>query len=228
MRGHRPWRTNRAAVLPSTQTGNRVLAVKTDPGCASGSILVMVLVICVVDREFVLPVGGIVLTQNHRQECLSLAYVHAVTGLAGVNLIIGRRHDYGVDGTLRAIVEINGRHVESGYPVDFQLKASMRWECDGSDVVYDLEAHTYNDMVGRTANECPLVLMLLCLPKDSHHWLDTTEKELVLRHGCYWTILEGEPTKNTQTKRVRLPKSNLLTANAIKDILAIERGRRNR
>lgn len=166
-----------------------------------------------------------VLTESHTQECLSLAYVHAVTGRAGVNLHVGLRHDYGVDGTFRPVVNVNGRRVESGHSVDFQLKASINWEQDGENVAYDLEAKTYNDMVGRTDSASPLILLLLCLPRDSATWLAGTETELILRHCCYWLKLSGEPTDNARSKRVFIPRANLLTPEAVLKILATERAR---
>lgn len=165
------------------------------------------------------------LTEAHTQECLSLAYVHAVTGRAGVNLFVGGRHDYGVDGTFKPVVNVNGRRVESGHPVDFQLKASINWRHDGDAVVYDLEAKTYNDMVGRLPTAIPLILLLLCLPKDGEIWLEGTESELVLRHCCYWMKISGDSTDNSATKRIRIPRSNVLTPEAVLTILAMERAR---
>jgi hypothetical protein len=166
-----------------------------------------------------------VLTESHTQECLSLAYVHAVTGLAGVNLDVKPRHDYGVDGTFRPVINRDGRLVDSGYNVDFQLKSSINWEYDQDFVVYDLEAKTYNDMVGRAEYAIPLILLLLCLPRNRAIWLAGTETELILRHCCYWMKLSGEPTNNNTTKRIRIPRSNLLTPEAVQTILADERAR---
>ena len=165
------------------------------------------------------------LTQSHTQECLSLACVHAVTGKAGVNLHVGSRHDYGVDGTFRPVINLNGRRVESGFPVDFQLKSTINWEYKGDFVVYDLEAKTYNDMIGRAENAIPLILLLLCLPRNSAIWLAGTETELILRHCCYWMKLSGEPTGNDTKKRIRIPRSNLLTPDAVLTTLATERAR---
>ena len=154
---------------------------------------------------------------------MSLAYVHAVTGKAGVNLVVGARHDYGVDGAFRLVTNLNGRRVETGYPVDFQMKSTINWGYDGGFVVYDLEAKTYNAMVGRARTAIPLILLLLCLPRDSAAWLAGTETELILRHCCYWMKLSGEPTDNKTKKRIRIPRSNLLTPEAVLTILARER-----
>ena len=154
-----------------------------------------------------------------------MAYVHAVSGRAGVNLQVGARHDYGVDGTLLPVVNFDGRRVQSGHPVDFQLKSTINWEYDEDSVIYDLEAKTYNDMVSRGANAIPLILILLCLPRDTSLWTSVTEHELTLRHCCYWENVRGEPSDNKTTKRIRIPRANLLTADAIIAIIAAERAR---
>jgi hypothetical protein len=78
------------------------------------------------------------ITLQHREECLSLAYVHALAGNAGVSLSAQRVHDYGIDGTFRSIKIVGTRRVESGYSVDFQMKATINWEHQGTDVAYDL------------------------------------------------------------------------------------------
>jgi Domain of unknown function (DUF4365) len=143
-----------------------------------------------------------VITENHTQECLSLAFVHALTGVAGVNLLIGRRHDYGVDGTFRPVSATGARHIETGFPVDFQLKSTVNWELAEDYIVYDLEAKTYNDLVGRDPNGVPCVLILLCLPRASTEWLVGTETELVLRNCCYWEQLSQGQRPRTRAQNV--------------------------
>lgn len=165
------------------------------------------------------------ITENHTQECLSLAFVHALTGVAGVNLQVrDRRHDYGIDGTFRPVTD-GTRHVENGFPVDFQLKSTINWEFVEDHIVYDVEAKTYNDLVGREPGSIPCILILLCLPKASNEWLVGTETELVLRNCCYWIQLTGTKTDNTSTKRIHIPRKNLLSVAGIREILKTERAR---
>lgn len=52
------------------------------------------------------------LTLQHMQECLSLPFVNALAGSAGVNLANVRTHDYGVDGTFLPVVVRGKRRVE--------------------------------------------------------------------------------------------------------------------
>ena len=148
------------------------------------------------------------ITSNHTQECLSLAFVHALTGVAGVNLQLWRRHDYGIDGTFRP-VSAGPRHIENGFPVDFQLKSTINWSVDGDYVVYDIEAQTYNDLVMRDPAGVPCLLILLCLPNGTEDWLAGSESEMVLKNCCYWEQLTGGATENTSKKRIRIPRKNL-------------------
>ncbi len=149
-----------------------------------------------------------------------------MAGRAGVNLSAQRVHDYGVDGTFRSIKIVGKRRVETGYAVDFQLKATTQWEHKGSEVVYDLEVKNYNDMVQRDSDAAPCILILLCLPSQEKDWLESDETRMVLQHCCYWVQLHGEPTTNTSTKRIFIPRSNALTAQAIVSILESEHKRR--
>jgi hypothetical protein len=152
--------------------------------------------------------------------------VHALTGFAGVNVRLGeRRHDYGVDGSMYNVRVGGGRHVDDGYPVDFQMKASTNWSIDGDDVIYDIEAKTYNDMVQRNADvsAVSLILFLLSLPKDSAHWLTVTENNMVLKNCCYWIKLSGAPTTNTSSTRIRIPRQNVLNHRGVVELLRRER-----
>lgn len=166
------------------------------------------------------------ITLQHTEECLSLAFVHALAGRAGVSLAAQRVHDYGIDGTFRSVKIIGKRRVETGYAVDFQMKATTTWEHNGSEVVYDLEAKNYNDMVQRDGAATPCILILLCLPSDHENWIDADEDRLILQRCCYWTQLDGDPSPNSYTKRIFIPRKNALTPQAIASIMADEQKRR--
>jgi hypothetical protein len=168
------------------------------------------------------------ITIQHTQESLCLAHIYAVAGVAGVNFAIKDVYDYGVDGQLSPVVDRGGRRVNSGYPLDFQAKATVNWELEDQDIVYDLEAKTYNDIASRTPSETTLVLILLCLPKSRSDWHGTSYEETVLRHCCYWHTFSGELTSNTYKKTIRLPRANLLTAASLNDLLLLEKERRMR
>jgi hypothetical protein len=161
------------------------------------------------------------ITTQHTQELISQAYIHAIAGIAGVNFHSTRVYDYGVDGTLHPVKVINSRRIESGFPVDFQLKSSTSWEDNGTHITYDLEAKTYNDLVCRDSRAIPLILILLCLPKDHKDWVCWDEECIVMKKMCYWAVLDGEPTENKSSKRISIPKHQLFTPDTLKEILAL-------
>lgn len=166
------------------------------------------------------------LTDQHIEEGLSRAYVQAIASRAGINT--GRQeYDYGVDGTFNRIQIIRRRRVASGFPIDFQLKASIKWRLEDIHVVFDLEAKTYNDLVRRSSDRraAPLILILFCLPDRQEQWLETDEEQLILRRCCYWTRLTGTQTDRTQSIRIRIPRDQLLTSESLTELLRfVEQG----
>ena len=122
------------------------------------------------------------LTKQHIEEDLSRAYVQAVAAKAGVNLRINDRlHDYTIDGTFHQVSYTNGRRHESGFSLDFQLKATKNLIFAEASVKYDVEAETYNYMVKRTntPGTIALILIILSLPENENNWLSLTNEELV-------------------------------------------------
>jgi hypothetical protein len=93
-------------------------------------------------------------------------------------------------------------------------------------MAYDLEAKTFNDLARRDASVTTCILILLCLPKLPTNWLTGDEDQLILKHCCYWTTINGTPTVNSSTKRIWIPRSNTLTASSINSILRAERAKR--
>lgn len=159
------------------------------------------------------------LTEPHIKERLSMAYVDAIAGRAGVN-VTRALHDYGVDGTFHPIKKIPGGYTQSGFAVEFQLKATINGEIKDGSVVYDLEASAYNKMVSRDPREIPLVLLVMCLPSLETSWLRQNEKALLIQRSCYWFWEgNGPPTRNTSTIRISIPRTNLLDVNGLTGLL---------
>ncbi|OSQ32259.1 DUF4365 domain-containing protein [Thalassospira sp. MCCC 1A03138] len=172
-------------------------------------------------------------TEEHTKESLSRAYVSIVAGMAGI-IISKPDHDYGVDGTFAPVKgtvddgDSKERFLKGACKIDYQLKATTVWSYDNEkkEVIYDLEAKTYNDIVNRSSDDQPLILILMCLPKDKEKWLDISSEELILRNCCFWWLSSGNKTKNRGKVRIRIPESNILNVDAIKNLLDKERVRR--
>jgi hypothetical protein len=161
-----------------------------------------------------------VLTDQHIVEALSRAYVRAIAGRAGLNLAI-REYDYGVDGSFDAVLVRQNRRVESGFSLSFQLKASTQWQLDANDVIYDLEAKTYNDLILRRSlrGAVPCILILLALPTDSAKWLICEDTELRLGGACYWDYLSGSLSDNRSSVRIRIPRSQRLSPESLLSLM---------
>lgn len=167
------------------------------------------------------------ITQQHTQESLSRAFVYAVAGMAGVNLSIDRTFDYGIDGTFRPVAVRGDRRVENGIALDFQLKCTTQWVEDEDQIRYDLKAKNFNDMVTREEDAVSIILLLLCIPTEQARWAEFSGDHLILRKCCFFGFMQGEPVQNeSSTRRVWIPRANLLTAESLNHLLWAERRRR--
>ena len=161
------------------------------------------------------------LTEEHKKEALSRAFVQAVTAMAGIVWQLPD-FDYGVDGTFRQIAIRGNRRVVSGIGLDFQLKATHRWSLSEGNVRYELEAKTFSDLVQRrSVPGSPLLLIVLCLPLEATDWMTLGEDQLILRHSAYWFIPNAaQPdTANSSTKTISIPASQRLTPDQLTQLL---------
>ena len=168
------------------------------------------------------------LTIQHTEEDLSRAYVQAIAAKAGVNLSMkDRSHDYTIDGTFHQVSYFNGHYHETGFSLDFQLKASISCIIDDTHLRYDLDVETHNYLVDRAprAATTQVILILMVLPEAESEWLSFSEEELVLRRCCYWLYLSGERSNNARTQRIEISRQNFLTPNILNEVLtALEKG----
>lgn len=164
-----------------------------------------------------------VITQEHTQEALSYAYIHAIAGGAGMNLGVKTVFDYGIDGFFQPIKNLGGMLIPTGFNVEFQMKASTRWTHDDGNVVYDLDARAHRILTDRERGQPLAILILLCLPDEPGEWLDGCEDHLRLRNCCYWYRPDGPPTINVSSIRVRIPRTNVLTSASLRNIALLAR-----
>lgn len=163
------------------------------------------------------------ITVQHQKEALSQAYVRAVIAKAGFNF--GKTEfDYGIDGTIKDVINRNGRYVDSCFGINFQLKSSSDVSFQDGQVIYDLESKNYNDLVAESSM-LPNILILLVLPSNSDEWLDVTTDQLVLKKCAWWCSLEGqEPTTNQTTKRIRIPDCQIFSPASLVDLMEKVKG----
>jgi hypothetical protein len=167
------------------------------------------------------PLGSI--TNQHKEELLSVAYLIATCAVSGVKFGETRRHDYGIDGVFEKLGTSLDDNFPNGYPLNVQIKASINAKIGKADVTYKLDTSTFNNLVERNSKPraVPTILIVLALPKDPVQWLETTHENLLLRHGCYWMKLSGELSANSASQTIKIPKANLVTPQAIWDLLTL-------
>lgn len=152
------------------------------------------------------------MTDQHKEEALSRAFVQAIAARAGANVSI-RDFDYGIDGSFHEIAVIGSQRIEAGVTIHYQLKASKNCKVNVTDVIYDLDAGAYNRIVAiRNKSTVPCILLLLYLPSDPTQWFEICEDYLQLRKCCYWMIWQKTvPTANSQSERIHIPRNQHFT-----------------
>ncbi|MCU6792410.1 DUF4365 domain-containing protein [Paenibacillus sp. WQ 127069] len=149
------------------------------------------------------------------EESLSVSYVSAIVAQSGASFDIVSR-DYGVDVCVRRVDSFNGKMMDMGVSFDCQLKATINWDLEDTSIVYDLEADTYNKLIYRHINSStPCLLVVLCLPRNKSDWMHISEEGLNLRKCCYYYYVNGEATENKSSFRIRIPRTNIFSPDAV-------------
>lgn len=159
------------------------------------------------------------MTEEQIKEAISRSFVHLVASRGGYkcgDILL----DHGVDLQIRkAVTRLqNGRtrYLDDGRSIDVQLKSTTQSQVQATSEVlkYDLETKSYNDLVYRrnSGSLIPLILILLVLPDDPNDWVAVSPEQLVVKRAAYWyRPLDGaELTENTSTKRIDVPKNNVV------------------
>jgi hypothetical protein len=158
------------------------------------------------------------LIQPHRQEMLSRVYIQAIVSRCGLTCVF-RELDYGIDLTILHITRIASRYNESGFKLDVQLKSTDSVVLSPTTISYDLEVKAYDDLRRKDIGS-PRILILLVLPAEEDEWTAQTEDRLELRRCAYWLSLRGmAPTPNTKTIRVSIPRANVFSIEALRELM---------
>lgn len=144
---------------------------------------------------------------------LSHAYLYTLAVGAGYTYQRGAQPDRS---SVDAIVE-SGEIFKA--KLDVQLKSTSLPKTYADGLHYQLGKRTYNHL-RETPRSCPIILMVLELPRNREDWLDCEGEGLTMRRRAWWLSLAGYPEINTKTKTVTLPQTQLLTPDSIKDLMA--------
>ena len=159
------------------------------------------------------------MTDEHRMEQLSRAYVQAVAAVCGCRWSLPVP-DYGVDLDLRQVDRQREQWGEFGPILSVQLKSTTAPAAVTNDhVVYDQDVRSY-DLLRRSTRTAPRILILLLLPQDRAEWVNHTEDRLELRRCAYYLSLWRRPAvANTTTIRLQIPRRNQFTPASLARIM---------
>lgn len=87
-----------------------------------------------------------------------------------------------------------------------------------NEVIFDLPTNNYDSL--RTTNILvPRILIIVLVPEQVTDWVNVMENETLVKKCAYWLSLRGMlETKNKDTVRVKIPRSNLVTPNSLKEL----------
>lgn len=164
------------------------------------------------------------ITEQHIKEGLSVAFVTAIAHYSGL-LLGGFSFDYGLDGNFSGVRKTGKRYASNGFYLDFQLKASCNVEIFDDYIKYNLEAKTYNDLVDTNVGT-PRILILYKLPNERSLWFNINEGGISLKECAWWCSFVGqEPTTNKERIMIKIPRSQVLTPDILRDLMnKVERG----
>jgi hypothetical protein len=165
------------------------------------------------------------LTPEHCKESLARAYIHAIAGHVGLSCSI-RDYDYGIDITLHEITirtdQRTGkkRYVESGMPLDIQIKSTTTAIIDEFEIKYDLDINVYNDLRDDSKYMAPRILVLHVQAKQQDQLLKQSENALTLKGCSYWLSLKGRKNvTNTRMVRIHIPRKNIFSEDQLSKIM---------
>jgi hypothetical protein len=161
--------------------------------------------------------GNAEMSLNDLKSEFSHAYVRAIAHAAGFFVQEANRHvdADGVDLTLMA--RDPAGNVRSSR-LDVQLKATAALIAEDP-LPFDLEVKNYDELRS-SAFQVPRILVVVVVPPDPDRWVSATEHELTVRHCGYWKSPRGaDPTPNSTTVRVHLPRSACFHVSDLKAIM---------
>lgn len=157
-------------------------------------------------------VGG---TPEQQMERYSRAWVVAAAAGADFTYVIYPDDVHSVDMTVR----------DDLHAIDFQVKSTALPKHQGDFIAFDLDKTAYDRL--RNSNRAGLgVLALVVVDEDRSKWLTFDEEGTHLTWTAYYLCLHGAgPAESIATTRLKVPKANVLTVEAMKTLMAMAEGR---
>lgn len=154
--------------------------------------------------------------ENQKKEQFSRAYVKAVCAQAGLNTSEPAVDHDSVD----LIVQARGLETKIRNPqIEAQLKCTKRDTGSEGSFHFQLSKKNYDDLRGLNVFS-PRYLFVLVVPEEPHEWLTCDPSVSEIRYCCYWYSLRGaSESRNRRNVSIEIPRSQILTAESLKELL---------
>lgn len=168
------------------------------------------------------------ISENHRKEMASRAFVSAIIAKAGCTMATPNL-DYGID---LGVTQVKERpdfpdrlRLVEGYTFKIQIKSTSDLDIDEGVIRYDLEAKNYRDLIDASSN-VPRLLVLVHLHEDENERVKVTDEAIMLKTCAYYANLAGNENRtSTSTVRIKIPVRQRFTHQFISDFFeTLEQG----
>lgn len=160
------------------------------------------------------------MTEAHIKEQISRSYVNVLAARAGMTISTASL-DYGFDGTFKDIEydPETREYGETGFGIDYQLKATINAKEKDGYIKYSLEVKNYRKLI-KTRVGAPRILIVYSMPKDSSQWVSVGNEETALRKCAWWCSLKGLPeVGNSDRVTVAIPANQQLTPEVLEVLM---------
>ena len=160
------------------------------------------------------------MTEAHIKEQISRSYVNVLAARVGMTISTASL-DYGFDGTFKDIEydPVAKEYGETGFGIDYQLKATVNAkEKDGS-IKYSLEVKNYRKLI-KTRVGTPRILIVFSMPKECNQWVIVGNNETTLKKCAWCCSLKGLPeVTNSDRVTVTIPADQQLTPEVLRGLM---------
>ena len=109
---------------------------------------------------------------------------------------------------------------EEGRPrLDVQAKSSTMQPAEGDEFAFRLKRKNYDDL--RITAYVPRYLFVVAMPHEVRRWIEVVPDDETTLFRCvgYWMSLKDYQATNQQSITIRIPKDNLLTPEALTQLM---------
>lgn len=155
----------------------------------------------------------------YQKEQFSLAYVHAVTTVAGYTLEHVQVDIDSVDAIICSTDRTGNVHSPR---CEVQVKCTHVNIATETELPFQLKMKNYDDL--RDPNVLvPTILVVVFTPRDLDGWLEHSEEQLVLRRCGYWVSLRGLPEVISSARNprptVKLPRRQRFNVEQVRGVM---------